>query len=102
MSRINDALWELREAYRAEPNPARKQELQDEYDRALNAVLELTDKTIGENTAVYNKAVDALEVSVKELKRAKRELDDVAKGITKVAKAVDLLVKVARQVGAGV
>jgi hypothetical protein len=102
MSRINDALWELREAYRAEPNPIRKQELQDEYDRALNAVLELTDKTIGAQTAAYNKAVTALDKSIQDLRKAKRGLGDVAKAITRIAKAVDVLVKVARQVGAGV
>ena len=35
-------------------------------------------------------------------KRAKREIAEVAKTITKIAKAVDMLVRVARMVGAGV
>lgn len=101
MARINDALWDLREAYRAEPNPARKQKLQDEYDRALAAVLDLTDKTLGENTAAYKRAVDGLDESVAALRKAKKELGDVAAAINKVAKAVDVMVKVARQVAAG-
>jgi NTP pyrophosphatase (non-canonical NTP hydrolase) len=101
MSRINDALWDLREAYRAEPNPARKQQLQDEYDRALAAVLELTDKVLGDNTAAYNKAVDGLDKSITDLRKAKKELGDVAAAVNKIAKAVDVMVKVARQVMAG-
>lgn len=101
MSRINDALWDLRDAYRAEPNPVRKQQLQDEYDRALAAVLDLTDKTLGENTPAYHKAIDGLEESIAALRKAKKELGDVAASISKVAKAVDVMVKVARQVAAG-
>lgn len=100
MSRINDALWDLRETYRAEPNPVRKQRLQDEYDRALKAVLEMTDKDIGDNTDAYNSAVAALESSIAALKKAKREVGDVAKTITKIAKAVDMVANVARQVAA--
>lgn len=98
MARINDALWDLRDQYRAEPNPNRKQELQDEYDRALNAVLEMTDKDIGSNTAAFNLAVQALENSITALKKAKRELGDVAQAIANVASAVDMIVRVARQV----
>lgn len=101
MSRINDALWDLRETYRAEPNPERKQQLQAEYDRALAAVLDLTDKTLGDNTAAYGKAVDGLDESIAALRKAKKELGDVAAAINKVAKAVDVIVKVARQVLAG-
>jgi septation ring formation regulator EzrA len=102
MARINDALWELRETYRAEPNLERKQRLQDEYDRALDAVLTLTDKIIGANTAAYNAAVDELQKSVADLRQAKREIAKVAQAIEKVAKAVDMVVGVARKVAAGV
>jgi hypothetical protein len=102
MSRINDALWQLREAYRAEPNPQRKQELQDEYDKALMCVLELTDKTLGTNTAAYETAVAGLETSIEELRKAKKEIGDVARAIKNVAKAVDALAGVSRKVIAGV
>lgn len=98
MASINEALWELRETYRAEPNPERRQQLQDEYDRALSAVLEMTDKDIGNNTAAFDKAVEGLEESIEALRQAKRELGDVAKGIKNVAKAVDVVVKVAAKV----
>jgi chaperonin cofactor prefoldin len=98
MARINDALWDLREAYRAEGNPDRKQRLQDEYDRALDAVLELTGKTLGENTAAYESAVDALDQSIADLRSAKKELGDVAEAIRRVAKAVGVVVEVASKV----
>lgn len=98
MARINDALWDLRELYRAEPNPIRKQQLQDEYDRALSAALEMTERDISGNTAAYTKAVNALEKSIAELKKAKREIGDVEKAIRNVAKAVDGIGKVAGKV----
>jgi hypothetical protein len=98
MASINEALWELRESYRAEPNPERRQQLQDEYDRALSAVLEMTDKDIGNNTAAFDKVVAGLEESIEALRQAKREVGDVAKAIKNVAKAVDVVVKVAAKV----
>ena len=98
MATINEALWELRETYRAEPNPERKQLLQDEYDRALSAVLEMADKDIGENTAAFDKAVEGLDKSIAALRQAKRDLGDVAKAIKNVAKAVDAIVKVAAKI----
>ncbi|MEC4890786.1 MAG: hypothetical protein RI101_12075 [Nitrospira sp.] len=98
MAAINDALWELRETYRAEPNPERRQQLQDAYDRALQAVLDLADKVLGENTAAYDKAVEGLNDAVTQLRQAKRDVGDVAKAIKTVAKAVDAVVKVAAKV----
>lgn len=98
MASINGALWELRETYRAEQNSDRRQQLQDEYDRALSAVLEMTDKDIGNNTTAYDKAVEGLESSIAALREAKREVGDVAKAIKNVAKAVDVVVKVAAKV----
>ena len=98
MARINDALWQLRETYRAEPNAERRQQLQDEYDRALDAVLTLTDKTLGDNTAAYNAAVESLDQTIAELRTAKQKLADVAEAIKKVAKAVDVIVAVAKKV----
>lgn len=98
MSRINDVLWDLREAYRAELDNARKKKLQKEYDRALEAVLETTGKAIGDNTAAYEAAIDGLEESIAALKNAKSDLAKTAAAIRKVAKAVDVIVKVARKV----
>lgn len=98
MATINDALWELRETYRAEPNPERRQQLQDAYDKALMSVLEIADKDIGDNTAAFQKAVEKLEESIADLRQAKKEIGDVAKGIEKVAKAVDVVVKVAAKI----
>ena len=98
MATINEALWELRETYRAEPNPERKQLLQDEYDRALSAVLEMADKDIGKNTEAFAKAVEGLDNSIASLRATKRDLGDVAKAIKNVAKAVDAVVKVAAKV----
>lgn len=98
MATINEALWELRDTYRAEPNPERRQRLQDEYDRALSAVLEMADKDIGDNTEAFAKAVDGLDNSIASLRQAKRDLGDVAKAIKNVAKAVDAVVKVAAKV----
>jgi len=98
MATINEALWELRDTYRAEPNPDRKQQLQDQYDRALSAVLDMADKDIGDNTEAFAKAVDGLDNSIASLRQAKRDLGDVAKAIKNVAKAVDVIVKVAAKV----
>lgn len=101
MATINDALWELRETYRAEPNPERRQDLQDAYDRALMAVLEIADKDIGDNTAAFARAVTRLEKSIADLRQAKKEVGDVAEGIEKVARAVDVVVKVAAKIARG-
>ena len=98
MATINEALWELRDMYRAEPNPERRQQLQDQYDRALAAVLEMADKDIGDNTEAFTKAVEGLDKSIDSLRQAKREIGDVAKAIKNVAKAVDVVVKVAAKV----
>jgi len=98
MATINETLWELRDTYRAEPNPDRKQQLQDQYDRALSAVLDMADKDIGDNTEAFAKAVDGLDDSIASLRQAKRDLGDVAKAIKNVAKAVDVVVKVAAKV----
>jgi ABC-type transporter Mla subunit MlaD len=98
MATINEALWELRDTYRAEPNPDRKQQLQDQYDRALSAVLDMADKDIGDNTEAFAKAVDGLDDSIASLRQTKRDLGDVAKAIKNVAKAVDVVVKVAAKV----
>lgn len=98
MARINEALWELRETYRAEPDPKKRERLQAEYDRALDAMLTLTDKTIGENTAAYDAAVDQLDRSVADLRAASTEIAKVAEAIEKVAKAVDVIVGVAKKV----
>lgn len=98
MATINEVLWKLRETYRAEPNAERKQQLQDEYDRALSVVLEMADKDIGNNTAAFNKAVEGLGNSIAMLQQAKREIGDVAKAIKNVAKAVDAVAKVAAKV----
>lgn len=98
MATINEALWELRDTYRAEPNPDRKQQLQDQYDRALSAVLDMADKDIGDNTEAFAKAVDGLDDAIASLRQAKRDLGDVAKAIKNVAKAVDVVVKVAAKV----
>jgi hypothetical protein len=100
MAAINDALWELRETYRAESNADRKQQLQDEYDRALSAVLEMADKDIGDNTAAFDKAVEGLDKSIAMLRQAKRDVGDVAKAIKNLSKAVDVVVKVAAKVAA--
>ncbi|MFO0995731.1 MAG: hypothetical protein U1F33_03535 [Alphaproteobacteria bacterium] len=102
MARINDALWDLRELYRAEQNPQRQEELRAEYDRALEACLAMVDRDISANTAAYNKAVDALQDSITALRKAKRELGDIASTVANVAKAVDAIVKIARAVGAPV
>jgi len=98
MATINEALWELRDTYRAEPNPERRQQLQDQYDRALSAVLEMADKDIGKNTEAFAKAVEGLDNSIASLRATKRDLGDVAKAIKNVAKAVDAVVKVAAKV----
>jgi phage-related tail protein len=98
MARINDVLWDLRETYRAENNPERRQALQDQYDRALSAVLEMTGKALAKNSAKYNAAVDALEKSIADLKQAKKALQAVAAAITKVAKTVDAIVKLAEKI----
>ncbi|HSN04000.1 MAG TPA: hypothetical protein VLS44_03400 [Nitrospira sp.] len=100
MATINEALWELRETYRAEPNAERRQQLQDEYDRALSAVLEMADKDIGDNTAAFEKAVEGLDKSIASVQQAKRQIGDVAKAIKNLAKAVDAVVKVAAKVAA--
>lgn len=101
MTRINDVLWDLREAYRAESNPDRRQTLQDQYDRALSAVLEMTGKALAANSTKYAAAVNGLEKSIAELKQAKKNLEAVAAAIAKVAKAVDTIVKVAAKVAGG-
>lgn len=100
MARINETLRQLRDTYRAEPDPARRQRLEAEYDRALDAVLTLTDKTIGENTAAYDAAVDELDRSVAALRTAAKDIAKVAGAIEKVAKAVDVIVSVAKKVAA--
>ena len=102
MPRINDALWDLRELYRAEQNPQRQAELRAEYDRALDACLAMVDRDISANTAAYDKAVGELTDSIAALRKAKRELGDMAATVTKVAKAVDAIVKIAKAVSAPV
>src|SRR5690349_13126526 len=98
MADINNTLWEFREMYRAEQNPNRRQQLQDLYDQALSAVLDMADKDIGDNTKAFTDAVDKLDDSISKLREAKRDLGNVANGIKKVAKAVDVVVKVAAAV----
>lgn len=98
MTRINDVLWDLRESYRAEGNQERRQALQDQYDRALSAVLDITGKALGENSAKYSAAVDGLDKSIAALRQAKKDLKAVAAAITKVAKSVDAIVKVAEKI----
>ena len=48
-------------------------------------MLDLKDKTLGEHTEAYNRAVDALEQSMADLRKAEKELADVAAAINKVA-----------------
>jgi hypothetical protein len=95
MAEINNTLWELRELYRAEQNPGRRQKLQDNYDRALSAVLDMADKNIGKNTAAFDDAVTELDTAVTKLREAKRDLGNVVKAIGTVAKAIDGVVKIA-------
>ena len=98
MANIKEVLLEMRDTYRSETNPVNKLLLRDQFDKALNAVLLMTEEIIGDNTAAYNIAVQALEESITELKKARRELEGVAENIVKVAKAVDLIVDVAKKV----
>jgi len=98
MADINNTLWELRETYRAEQNPNRRQQLQDLYDQALSAVLDMADKDIGNNTKKFNDAVDKLDDSISKLREAKRDLGDIAAAIKTVAKAVDTVVRIAEAV----
>lgn len=98
MATIRDLLGEMRDLYRSEPNPERRQKLQDAYDVALNAALEMTDKDISASTQDYKKALDKLDESIKELKEARRKILDVEKAIGKAAKAASLLGKVAKTV----
>ena len=98
MAQINEVLWEMRDTYRSETNPERKLQLRDEFDKALNAVLLMTAQDIGARTNDYNSAVESLGKSITNLKKARRELEDVAEAIVKVAEAVDLIVDVAKKV----
>lgn len=98
MAAINQVLWDLRETYRAEQNPERRQRLLDEYDRALWAVLEITDRDIGENTVRYTKAVEGLEEAIGALKDAKQKVAGVAKAIENLAKAIDTIAKVSAKI----
>ncbi len=98
MADINNTLWELREMYRAEQFGDRRQRLQDLYDKALSAVLDMAAKDIGDNSKAFNDAVDKLDTSISKLREAKRDLTNVANAIKKVAKAVDVVVKVAAAV----
>lgn len=98
MAKINEVLWEMRDTYRSETNPERKLLLRDQFDKALNAVLLMTEHNIGVYTEDYNSSVKALEESITNLKKARRELEKVAETIVKVAKAVDLIVDVAKKV----
>src|SRR2546423_1047291 len=100
MPNINDALGALRDTYRAEPNPERRQQLQDQYDRAVDAGLTLTTKNIDAHTAEYDAAVNALGASVADLRKASADIAKVGEAMLKVAKAVDVIVAVAKKVAA--
>ena len=96
MAQINDTLWEMRDLYRQEQDPDRRQALQQQYDAALDATLALADKSLGANTEKYQEAVDGLDGKIQALKKVKRELGDIAAAIRDVAAAVDAFVKVAK------
>lgn len=98
MASLSDSLDELRTAYLAEPDPQKSAQLKTEYDRGVAAGLKLTGLIIDANTAAYNAAVAELARSVTDLRTASGEIAKVAENIEKVAKAVDLLVKVASKV----
>ena len=100
MASISDALEELRKTYLAEPDSVKRDQLRAEHDRAAAAALELLGKTIGENTAAYNAAVDELDKSVADLRTASGDIAAVAEKIKKLAKAVDVVVGVAKKVAA--
>ncbi|SRR6266436_4255263 len=100
MASISDALEELRKTYLAEPDPEKRERLRAEHDRAAAAALELLGKAIGENTAAYNAAVDELDKSVADLRTASDDIAKVAENIKKLAKAVDVIVGVAKKVAA--
>jgi hypothetical protein len=102
MATIREVLWEIRDQYRAESDPEKRKEIQVQYERALDAALEITSRDIGANTEAYEKAVAALEQANVELRKARAGIQDFAKTVMKIAKAVDMLVKVAKKVGAGV
>jgi chromosome segregation ATPase len=102
MTTIRETLWQLRDQYRAESDPEKKKAIQEQYERALDAALEITAHDIGANTAEYETAVAALEQANEDLRQARAGLQDFADNVMKVAKAVDILVKVAKKVAGGV
>ena len=101
MATIREVLWELRDQYRAEKDPDRQRQIEAQYERALDAALEITAHNISDATADYEAAVADLEVANVELRRARAGLADFAETVMKVAKAVDILVKVGKKVAGG-
>jgi len=101
MTTIRETLWELRDQYRAEVDPDRKKAIQAEYERALDAALAITAHDISANTTEYEAVVSELEEANKELRKARAGLQDFAETVTKIAKAVDVLVALAKKVAGG-
>ena len=100
MANINDTLAQLRSEYLAESDPDRRQALMHQYNDAVHAALRIVGKSIAENTAQYETAVDRLQSAIDALHDAKKQLGDVSAAVKKVATAVDEFVRVAGTIAA--
>lgn len=101
MSNTAQTIKDLKALYESETDPDREQALFHQYETALDAALSLVDRDIGENAAKLKEATDKLQKGIDDVRKAKKELADVAETIKNLAKAVDFFVKIAGLVAGG-
>jgi len=96
---LSRTLVDLTDLLLKEKDPERKKQLRDQH-RELAALLQkLVDESVARDTIEYEKATAAVTEANDALKDAKKDLGQVAGAIKKVAKALDLVAKVAAKLG---
>jgi hypothetical protein len=95
MSSTAQTIKDIKALYESETDPVQEQALFYQYEAALDAALGIVDIDIGSNAAKLKEATEKLQKAIDDVRKAKRELGDVAEAIKKLAKAVDFFVKIA-------
>lgn len=95
MAELIDVIAEMRGAANREVNPERRAAMFTQLEEITDAAIRIANKQVGAHLAELSEATDKLEKGVAELKKAQKELGDVAKQIKAVASLVDGFVRVA-------